>query len=295
MRIPTSARTGSLPPSADPDRPLIASSGGAARAPGTLLSSQLPHYSVNPFEPWRQRSMLRALPEVVCRCSTGAPDNFRPDALPNREICKPRCPQRGDVHMHGQLRDKPPLCPPDSLRSAAFHDRDQVGVESVPSSCLHLTSLRSHAANVSNSSEPTDSPTSTFAKGTDRWRKTHAAPRNEMPVDLCGKRGQPLCTAGVLWRDIPSWGTPYPPRRCWGPVATTAPSRKRSKRLCQSGSRLGENAPWVGHRPGRIIFNRTFLPPLLLLHFLHAGHVTVPGTGGLTQRARGIQLWKTHN
>ena len=98
-----------------------------------------------------------------------------------------------------------------------------------------------------------------------------------------------------LWRDIPSWGTPYPPRRCWGPVATTAPSRKRSKRLCQSGSRLGENAPWVGHRPGRIIFDRTFLPPLLLVHFLHAGHVTVAGTGLLTQRARGIQLWKTLN
>ena len=78
--------------------------------------------------------------------------------------------------------------------------------------------------------------------------------RNEMPVELCGKRGQPLCTARSLWRDIPSWGTPNPPRRCWGPLATTAPSRKRSKRLCQSGSRLGEKAPWVGHRPGRIIF-----------------------------------------
>ena len=220
---------------------------GAARAPDTLLSSQLPQYSVNPFEPWRQRSILRASPEVVCRCSTWAPDNFRPDALPNREICKPRCPQGGDVHMHGQLRDKPPLRPPDSPRSATFHDGDQVGVESVPSSCLHLTSLRSHAAHVGNSSEPSDSTTTALAKAP---TKTQAELRNEMPVELCGKRGQPLCTARSLWRDIPSWGTPYPPRRCWGPVATTAPSRKRSKRLCQSGSRLGEKAPWVGHRPG---------------------------------------------
>jgi hypothetical protein len=31
------------------------------------------------------------------------------------------------------------------------------------------------------------------------------------------------------------------------------------------------------------------------VQFLHAGHVTVPGTGRLTQRARGIELWKTLN
>ena len=188
---------------------------------------------------------------MVGRCSTRTPDNFRPNALPNRQICKPRCPQRGDVHMHGQLRDKPPLRPPDSPRSATFHDGDQVGVESVPSSCLHLTSLRSHAAHVSNSSEPSDPPRVRSLRHRPKLKPNCAT---RMPVEICGKRGQPLCTARTLWRDIPSWGTPYPPRRCWGPVVTTAPSRKRSKRLCQSGSRLGENAPWVGHRPGRIIF-----------------------------------------
>jgi hypothetical protein len=141
---------------------------------GVLPSSQLIHYAINAIASLRRRSSLRASPQAVRGRSARAPGHFRLDVLTDREVHKPRRSHRNAVHQHGQLRDTPAACPPNSPRPLALQGRNHIAAAGHP--CARSSGyagLRSQQ--VKRSGAPARLPPVTLRRATGHSHDRHRA------------------------------------------------------------------------------------------------------------------------